>query len=254
VIRIDDRISKSELTYDWIRERIIGRQFNPGYRLVLGAIAKELDISVVPVREAVRRLEAEGLIEFERNVGARVAMVNQDEYIDTMQTLGVLEGAATALALPMISATDLTRAQSINDQMRAMLENFDPVVFTSLNEKFHRALFQRCPNPHISELADRGWNRMAGLRSSTFSFVPDRAPRSVAEHDEILTLIRGDAAPMEVEMAVREHKWRTVEAYREQSLPSPSTPSASTFISSTPTPSAPAPAGSSQHPPKETHT
>ncbi|WP_345941388.1 GntR family transcriptional regulator [Nesterenkonia sp. E16_10] len=216
MIRIDERISKSELTYDWIRERIIGREFNPGYRLVLGAIAKELGISVVPVREAVRRLEAEGLIEFERNVGARVAMVNQDEYIDTMQTLGVLEGAATALALPLMSEADLARAQAINNSMRAMLEDFDPVAFTSLNEKFHRALFQRCPNPHISELADRGWNRMSGLRSSTFAFVPDRAPRSVQEHDDILTLIRENAEPLEIELAVRQHKWRTVEAYRQQ--------------------------------------
>ena len=220
MIRIDERISKSELTYDWIRERIIGREFNPGYRLVLGAIARELGISVVPVREAVRRLEAEGLIEFERNVGARVAMVNQDEYIDTMQTLGVLEGAATALALPLMDDADLARAQAINDSMRAMLEDFDAVAFTSLNEKFHRALFQRCPNPQISELADRGWNRMAGLRSSTFAFVPDRAPRSVQEHDEILQLIREDAEPHAIEMAVREHKWRTVEAYRRQRTPS----------------------------------
>nr|WP_255727183.1 MULTISPECIES: GntR family transcriptional regulator [unclassified Nesterenkonia] len=204
------------MTYDWIRERIVGREFNPGYRLVLGAIAKELGISVVPVREAVRRLEAEGLIEFERNVGARVAMVNQDEYIDTMQTLGVLEGAATALALPLMLDADLARAQAINDSMRAMLEDFDPVAFTSLNEKFHRALFQRCPNPHISELADRGWNRMSGLRSSTFAFVPDRAPRSVQEHDDILRLIRENAEPLEIEMAVRQHKWRTVEAYRQQ--------------------------------------
>lgn len=216
MIRIDERISKSERTYDWIRERIVGRDFNPGYRLVLGSIAKELGISVVPVREAVRRLEAEGLVEFERNVGARVAMVNQDEYIDTMQTLGVLEGAATALALPQMTDADLAGAQAINDQMRAMLENFDPMVFTSLNEKFHRALFQRCPNPHIAELADRGWNRMSGLRGSTFSFVPERAPRSVQEHDEILSLIRDRADPMTIEMAVRQHKWRTVEAYRPE--------------------------------------
>lgn len=216
MIRIDERISKSERTYDWIRERIIGRDFNPGYRLVLGSIAKELGISVVPVREAVRRLEAEGLVEFERNVGARVAMVNQAEYMDTMQTLGVLEGAATALALPLMSEADLAGAQLINDQMRQMLTNFDPMVFTSLNERFHRALFQRCPNPHIAELADRGWNRMAGLRGSTFSFVPDRAPRSVDEHDEILSLIRDQADPMTIEMAVRQHKWRTVEAYRQE--------------------------------------
>ncbi|NLS09257.1 GntR family transcriptional regulator [Nesterenkonia sp. MY13] len=208
--------SKSELTYDWIRERILSREFNPGYRLVLSSIAAELGVSTVPVREAIRRLEAEGLVEFERNVGARVAMVNEGEYVDTMQTLGVLEGAATALALPHITEEVLKRAQAINDQMRAMLTDFDPAVFTALNEKFHKAICQACPNPHITMLVDRGWSRMAGLRSSTFSFVPERAARSVEEHDQILQLIRTEQDPTEIEMTVRQHKWRTVEALKEK--------------------------------------
>ncbi|MDS2173631.1 MULTISPECIES: GntR family transcriptional regulator [unclassified Nesterenkonia] len=224
-LRIDEQASKSEKTYRWIRERIIARDFNPGYRLVLGTIAKELGVSTVPVREAVRRLEAEGLVEFERNIGARVAMVDQSEYIDTMQTLGVLEGAATSLSLGRLTEADIARAESINEQMRALLDHFEPTVFTALNEKFHRALVHRCPNPHIADLVDRGWNRLSGLRSSTFSFVPERAPLSVAEHEEILALIRAQADPVEIEMAVRRHKWRTVEAYRshEQNL-TPDTP------------------------------
>lgn len=215
VVETQVRTSKSQRTYDWIRERIRSRDFNPGYRLVLSSIAAELDVSTVPVREAIRRLEAEGLVEFERNVGARVAMVDEGEYAETMQTLGVLEGAATVLSLPAITAEDLTRAQVINDQMRAMLHDFDPVVFTTLNEKFHRIIFGRCPNAHLSALVDRGWERLAGLRSSTFSFVPGRAPQSVAEHDQILTLIRQEADPIEIEMTVRHHKWRTVQAFKE---------------------------------------
>ncbi|WP_120003993.1 GntR family transcriptional regulator [Nesterenkonia muleiensis] len=210
-----ERTSKSQRTYDWIRERILRREFNPGYRLVLSSIASELEVSTVPVREAIRRLEAEGLVEFERNVGARVAMVNEGEYAETMQTLGFLEGAATVLSLPHITGEDIARAQAINDQMRAMLSDFDPVVFTTLNEKFHRMIFGRCPNAHLSALVDRGWERMAGLRSSTFSFVPERAPRSVDEHDEILRLIRDAADPTEIEMTVRHHKWRTVQAFKE---------------------------------------
>lgn len=213
---VTEPTSKSQRTYDWIRERILSRDFNPGYRLVLSSIAAELGVSVVPVREAIRRLEAEGLVEYEPNVGARVAMVHESEYVDTMQTLGVLEGAATVLSLPHITAADVAAAQAVNDQMRAMLTDFDPGVFTALNEKFHRTLYGRCPNSHIAMLVDRGWARMAGLRSSTFSFVPDRAPRSVEEHDEILRLIRQRAETTTIEMTVRHHKWRTVEAFREQ--------------------------------------
>ncbi|MGO1550425.1 MAG: GntR family transcriptional regulator [Nesterenkonia sp.] len=208
--------SKSQRTYDWLSQRILTRDFNPGYRLVLSSIAAELGVSTVPVREAIRRLEAEGLVEFEPNVGARVAMVDQDEYVDTMQTLGILEGAATVLSLPHITEDDIAAAQGINDQMRAVLSDFEPSVFTMLNERFHRALCARCPNTHLSMLVDRGWGRMAGLRTSTFSFVPDRAPRSVDEHDEILTLIRDQADPTDIEMRVRHHKWRTVEAFRDQ--------------------------------------
>ncbi|TLP79053.1 GntR family transcriptional regulator [Nesterenkonia sphaerica] len=213
---LPESASKSQRTYEWIRERILARDFNPGYRLVLSSIAAELAVSTVPVREAIRRLEAEGLVEFERNVGARVAMVQENEYVEAMQALGVLEGAATVLSLPHLTAEDIATAEAVNDQMRSALQNFDPAVFTRLNEKFHRILYARCPNAYIGTLVDRGWSTMAGLRSSTFSFVPERAPRSVEEHDEILQLLRQNADPTQIEMTVRHHKWRTVEAFREQ--------------------------------------
>ncbi|MEL4441865.1 GntR family transcriptional regulator, partial [Shewanella algae] len=58
--------SKSQQAYHWIKERIAAQEFTPGYRLVLGTIAGDLDMSVVPVREAIRQLEAEGLVTFER--------------------------------------------------------------------------------------------------------------------------------------------------------------------------------------------
>lgn len=147
--------SKSQFTYNWIRERILKREFNPGYRPVLSSIAAELGVSTVPVREAIRRLEAEGLVEFERNVGARVAMVDESEYVDTMQTLGVLEGAATALALPHITDEDLSRAQAVNEQMRAMLADFDPAVFTALNEVPPSDLPPLPKQPHLQTRGPR---------------------------------------------------------------------------------------------------
>ena len=71
--------SKSQRAYRWIKERIVRQEYTPGYRLVLGTIAGELDMSVVPVREAIRQLEAEGLVTFERNVGAQVALLEETE-------------------------------------------------------------------------------------------------------------------------------------------------------------------------------
>ncbi|WP_345751361.1 GntR family transcriptional regulator [Microbacterium rhizophilus] len=205
--------SKSQLAYEWIRQRISGREYGPGYRLVLGSIAQSLDMSVVPVREAIRRLEAEGLVEFERNVGARVALVDRDEYAHSMQTLGVVEGAATALSAPLLTAADLDRAEAVNARLIALLDDFDPIAFTRLNREFHSVLYEPCPNPHLVDLVHRGWSRLHGVIDSTFAYVPGRARESVQEHVEILDLIRAGADPLEIEMAARQHRWRTMNAY-----------------------------------------
>lgn len=205
-------LSKSQRAYQWIRERIEDGRFVPGYRLVLGAIAKELDVSVVPVREAIRQLEAQGLVTFERNVGAQVALIEETEYLHTMQTLSVVEGAATALSAPHITADHITRARAINDQMIACLENFEPSRFTELNLAFHSVLFEECPNPHILELVHRGWSRMKALRDSTFSFVPGRARESVEEHEQLLQLLAAHAEPLDIELAARRHRTATLDA------------------------------------------
>src|SRR5690348_173461 len=69
--------SRVELAYATIRERIIAGTYGPGYRLVLDELAREIGSSPVPVREAIRRLEAEGWVEYQRHVGARVASFDE---------------------------------------------------------------------------------------------------------------------------------------------------------------------------------
>jgi DNA-binding GntR family transcriptional regulator len=88
-----------------VKARIVEGTYTPGYRLVLAKIAEDLGFSVVPVREAIRRLEAEGLVKFERNVGATVSGIDPTEYLYTMQTLSIVEGAATALSAPLIGGS-----------------------------------------------------------------------------------------------------------------------------------------------------
>ncbi len=206
-------LSKSQLAYEHLRDRIARRDLSPGYRLVLQSIADELAMSVVPVREAIRRLEAEGLVTYERNVGARVAMIDEHGYVDAMQALGVVEGAATGLSAPGISAGDLERASEVNDRLRALLDHFDPHAFTALNRQFHSVLFESCPNQLLLDMVHRGWAQLSGLRDSTFAFVPGRAHDSVAEHVHILDLIARGADPLEIEIAARNHRWATMQAF-----------------------------------------
>lgn len=208
-----DSGSKSQFAYEWVRERINVRDFGPGYRLVLGSIADSLDMSVAPVREAIRRLEAEGLVTFERNVGARVSAVDESEYVPTMQTLGLVEGFATALSAPLLDDAVLDRALKINDRMVRLLDDFDAHEFTRLNKQFHSVLYEPCTNSHILDLVHRGWSRLSGIRDTTFAYVPGRAKHSVEEHFAIIELIRNRADPLEIELAARNHRLRTLEAF-----------------------------------------
>lgn len=207
--------SKSQLAYLLVHDRIVDGTYAPGERLVLGRIGEELGASVVPVREAIRRLEAEGLVTFERNVGARVAEIDEHAYLETMESLSIVEGAAVALATPHLSTSDLAAARGINEHMQAVVrvDGFDPVEFTALNERFHRTLSDRCPNAHLSDLVDQGWRRLGRLRRSTFGYVPERAAASVAEHTTILDLIAAGADARDIELTVRAHRLATPNAY-----------------------------------------
>ena len=205
--------SKSERAYDAIKARIMDGSYSPGYRLVLDQLARELQVSPVPIREAVRRLEAEQFVRFERNVGARVTGINPTEYRHAMQTLAIVEGAATGLAAPLLGAAALAEAAEVNNRMRASLRDFDPHTFTVLNREFHRLLCAPCPNPQLAELVSRGWSRLASIRDTSFTHIPGRAAESVAEHDGLLRLIEGGATGADVEAAAREHRLGTLRAF-----------------------------------------
>lgn len=206
-------MSKTQTAYLFIKNRISSSAYAPGHRLVLSQIAEELGSSVVPVREALRQLEAEGMVDFEPNVGARVSMVDRSDYLDCMHTIGILEGAATALAAPHLSAADIAAAREVNGQLQGLLGNLDPKQFTHYNFEFHRTLFSRCPNAHLVELVLAEWERLNYLRESTFAFVPNRAQESVQEHEKILTLIEINADASYVEQVAREHRLGTLRSY-----------------------------------------
>lgn len=206
-------LNKTERAYISIKDKITDGAYGPGYRLVFGQIAKDLDVSVVPIREAIRRLEAEGLVTFTPNVGAQVVATDAREYQYTMETLSLVEGWATAMAAPHVKASDIALARKINQEMRECLAHFDPKRFTELNHEFHAVIFEHCSNLHILDLVHRGWNRLSAIRESTFSFVPGRAQKSVEEHDHLLNLIENKASGLEIELAARNHRLTTLNEY-----------------------------------------
>src|SRR5215203_5876315 len=101
--------TKQERVYQDVRERILAGTYVPGFRIVIDALAEEFGVSALPVREAIRRLEAEGLVVFRPNVGAQVSPAEPGLFEEELSVLAVLEGYATALAAPLLEATDIAR-------------------------------------------------------------------------------------------------------------------------------------------------
>jgi DNA-binding GntR family transcriptional regulator len=213
--RVDQRsgpgapTSKADHAYETILQSILDGEYAGGERLVIERLARELGVSVVPVREAIRRLEADGYVTFTRNVGATVASIDLDRYPETVEAVAVIEAVALGLAVPHLTATDVRRAREVNDRMRNALTRLDPTQFTRLNRRFHNILYTACPNRHILSILEREWALLSTTRRSAFVFIPERAAESVQEHDDLLDMIEDGRPIDEIERFAREHRMQS---------------------------------------------
>jgi DNA-binding GntR family transcriptional regulator len=208
--------SKQERTYTVLKERILDGSYGPGYRLVIDAIARELEVSPMPVREAIRRLEAEGWVIYRANQGAQVAPVDTGSWKEVMVTLALLEGYATAAAAPEMRAADIKRLRAINKKMRGAIERLDLMQVSRFNHGFHEVIYDRCPNSYLRRELTETNERLNTLRATVFLYIPTRGNESAKEHDSIVELIEGGADPVRIEREARRHKLRTVEAYESR--------------------------------------
>ncbi|MBO0684744.1 MAG: GntR family transcriptional regulator [Candidatus Dormibacteraeota bacterium] len=208
--------SKLEFAYKTILSRVLNGAYGPGYRLVIDELARELRMSQVPVREAIRRLEAEGWVTFERYVGARVASAGPTEWAQLMEVLAVLEGAAATLAADRLEEEDLRELRNLNQAMSAALRVGNLPAFSQLNRHFHERLVAHCPNSTLLSMTRDVWRRVAVMRRSVFVYVPTRARESVADHERILRLLEGGGPAAELEHAVREDTLRTIHAVTDR--------------------------------------
>lgn len=206
--------NKSERTYAWLRGQILDGIYEPGRRLVLDALAREMGVSPVPVREALRRLEAEGWVVYTRNIGAQVAPIDDERWEQEMRVLAILEGNATALAAEHLRPGDFRSLRDINADIQRAVSDVDLVKASRLNRAWHRKIYARCPNHYLVQVIGETQERMDAIRRTVFPRIPERGQQSVAEHSAILDLLERSAPFDAVERAAREHKVRTIQAFR----------------------------------------
>lgn len=208
------RATKQQRVYEVIRERILSGAYGPGYRVVIDVLAGELDVSALPVREAIRRLEAEGLVVYRPNAGAQVAPADPGQFEDELSVLAVLEGYATALAAPLLDDDDIARLSETTETMITAMQRMDPLAFGRHNREFHEVIYARCPNEALVTVLRDTDRRLDAIRRTVFTHIPYRGAKSIDEHWELIDMITGKARADRIERAARAHKLKTLESFR----------------------------------------
>lgn len=201
--------NKANRAYKELRNAILSGRFVPGYRIVISDLSRNSDISASPWREAIMRLQAEGWLEVTPNVGARVVEPGLNAHRQTIELLARLEGLATILAIPNLTDADMQALHSIDSKMLENLNVRLDAEFTRLNREFHEIFYARCNFDRLKE-AIRGEIERLDFIKKNVQFDWDermeRKPRSVEEHEHLLTLIESQASSVEIEDYARLHK------------------------------------------------
>ncbi|HMQ40704.1 MAG TPA: GntR family transcriptional regulator [Paracoccus sp. (in: a-proteobacteria)] len=195
---------QGESVYERLCDDIRAGVLAPGSRLREAEIAERLSVSRTPVREAIRRLEAEGLVDHLPRSGATVRRLDYSETMELYEMRTVLEGTAARLAARAASPVELEELQAINAEMRAA--DGQPERLVRLNRQFHRRLLEASRNRFLLRAMATVENTLLILGASSMH-LPERAVAAVAEHGEVLDalLIRDGAA---AEAAMRRHMER----------------------------------------------
>jgi DNA-binding GntR family transcriptional regulator len=198
--------SAAQKAYDFIKWAILNSVYTGGQLITEGALANEVGVSRTPVREAMLRLEVEGLITLHPKRGALVATFSERDVEDVLDARWLVElyTAAKSFArrlelLPVVEA--------LHERLKQARREHDTAGFTTADREFHEAIVDAAGNAVLSAVY-----RMLRERQTLFTSVivrgrTDRMDAAIAEHDRILETLRGDDAEA-FETVVAEHlRW-----------------------------------------------
>jgi DNA-binding GntR family transcriptional regulator len=177
--------------YAVLKEAVFAGHFRPGEVVTLRSLAKQLSISEMPVREALRRLTSEGAFEALPNRSARVPMLNRRQVEQILELRQQLEGKAAALAARNITLVQIEHLRALQDGIEQSIEKGDSRTHTALNMAFHFEIYRIADNPVLIPLIQMLWLRMAPLVASTVPLLTSKptAFRRVGgeNHEKLLT-------------------------------------------------------------------
>lgn len=182
--------SLADRVFERLERDILSGELAENTQLSENMLSKKLGVSRTPVREALRRLEQEGLVSSETGRGTVVLGVNRDDLCDIFEIRIKLEGMAAARAAAVITDEQLAELERVADLQQFYLSKGDPESISDADSRFHQLIYRYSSSRVLEDVLGSLHHRIQRFRRLSMES-PERAERSVSEHRAILDALRG---------------------------------------------------------------
>ncbi|WUD74366.1 GntR family transcriptional regulator [Streptomyces sp. NBC_00510] len=196
----------AERVYTHVKQAVLDRRYEGGTLLSEGELAEAVGVSRTPVREALLRLEAEGLLKLYPKKGALVLPVSAQEIADVVETRLLVERHAVMKVVPAPQRL-LARLEELLDEQRGHAATGDLAAFAAADRCFHAEIVRAAGNRILAHLYDQLRDRQLRMGVATMHAEPGRIAKNVAEHTEILHALRAGDAALAATLVERHVSW-----------------------------------------------
>lgn len=195
-------LSKIDMVTDGLRSMIISGELRPGAQLRQRQLADHFGLSPTPVREAIRRLEAEGIVVYDPHCSASVVEVDFGPTLENFRIRAALESLAASLAAAKATAQDIEECEHILDLLRSC-DPADAERYRRLNREFHFAIYAASRSPLLFSIIRRLWDAFGGAGQLGPPLARGMG-ESMHQHEDLLEAIRS-RDPARAEQCTRDH-------------------------------------------------
>jgi len=206
--------TRTQVVVEVLREKILSGDIAAGEPLRQSALADELNVSRIPVREALLQLEAEGLVKFEAHKGATATELSVEQVTELFELRALIETDLLAKAIPKLEDEDLLKAEKVLDELESAFKQEDAVsTWSELNTRFHTCLYSPADLPHTLEVV-HGLNTNCDRYIRLQLLLAGGIPQAEQDHRELLSLCKSKDTDKAIEL-LRAHILHAAKAIRE---------------------------------------